>query len=232
MVKKTALTSITLVPITFRMVISVGKEPAMIGDAIFLRGEVGLLRRESVKLTTEENFNELDGVLELLEQEDGAPTDENTIGWLHYFEKLEDWDVHEKAKYVVEVKLPKRQFEALVIAVSQGKLPSEILIETEGMSYDVQPDGRGKVWDNKTSPRLPIKSISFTTPLIGGDPNDSWDDRSPEDGMPPSRSQLNQVTTVLNELKNKLDSIHSKLYWLVIILLIAMLAVLLWSFFG
>ena len=79
--KKNSPHSITLVPITFRMVVSVGKEPAMISDAIFLRGEARLQRRESIKLTTEENFHELDGVLELLEQQDGAPTDENA-NWL------------------------------------------------------------------------------------------------------------------------------------------------------
>jgi hypothetical protein len=90
------------------------------------------------------------------------------------------------------------------------------------MIYDWQPDGSGKVWDNKTSPQLPIKSILFITPLIGGDPHDSLDDRSPEDGMPPLRAQLNQLTSVLNQLRHEL-------FWLVI-LLVVMLAVLLWRY--
>lgn len=192
-------------------------------------GQARLQRRESVKLATEEDFNEMVGVLRLIEQEGEEPANDKPIGWMSYVGEFHDDLSHEKACYQLDVKIPRRRFNALMVAVNQGKLPSQISVETEGMIYDWQPDGSGKVWDNKTSPQIPIVSIWFITPLIGGDPRDFLDDRSPEDGMPPSRAQLNQVTFVLNELKTKFESVHSELYW-VVILLVAMLAVLLWRY--
>ncbi len=258
-----ATTSLTLVPTTFRLFVSVEKQAT---ETLVLLGEARLQGGESVSLATEENFNEMIGCLRLVEQEGEEPENDKPIGLMSYVEEFhDDLGYQKKASYQLDVKIPKRRFEALMVAVNMGKLPSQISIETEGMSQDWQPDGSGKVWDNKTSPQIPIVSIWFITPLIGGDPRDVLDDRSPEDGMPPSRAQLNQVTTVLNELKNKfdflddaedgmppsraqlnevttvlnevttalkelgnkLDSMHTKVFWLVI-LLVAMLAVLLW----
>ena len=180
-------------------------------------------------MATEEDFNKLDGFLRLVEQESEETTDENPIGWLSYTEEYKGIEEYLKASYTVNVNLPKRRFEALLTAVNKGRLPSEISITTEGMSYDWQPDGSGKIWDNKTTPQIPIKSMDFIVPLVGRDPLDFLDDRNEEDGMAPSRAQLNQVTTVLNELGNRLDSMHRKLFWLVI-LMVVMLAVLLWRY--
>lgn len=103
-------------------------------------------------------------------------------------------------------------------------MPSEISIDVSGMTYDWQPDGSGKKWDNKSSPEVPISSIRFFIPLIGGDPHDFFDDRSPEDGMPPSRAQFNQVTATLNQIENKLESITNQFFWLIIVMAILMFA--------
>jgi hypothetical protein len=120
------------------------------------------------------------------------------------------------------VNLPKRRFEALLTAVNKGRLPSQISITTEGMSYDWQPDGSGKIWDNKNTPRIPIKSMDFIVPLVGRDPLDFLDDRNEEEGMPPSRAQLNQVISGLTQLRQSMS-------WL-LILLGLLLAILVWRY--
>lgn len=167
-------TILTLVPTAFRLLVNVEKEEE---DRLVLLGETRLKRRESVKLTTEEDFDKLDGVLRLVEQE-GEEEDENSIGRLSYTKEFKGALDYLKASYTVDVKLPKRRFEALLTVVNQGRLPSEISITTEGMTYDWQPDGSGKIWDNKNTPRIPIKSIYFIVPLVGRDPLDFLDDET------------------------------------------------------
>ena len=209
---------LNLVPTTFRWFVNAAPEE------IILLGELRLGRGESVKLATEENFNDLEGTLRLVEQED-KPLEENApIGQMYYVEKYDDVLSSHKTNYTVDVKISRRRLEPLLAAVNLGRLPSHISIDVEGMTYDWQPDGSGKIWDNKTSPYLPIKSMYFITPLIGGDPHDCFDDRSPEDGMPPSRAQLNQVTAILKQIENKLESVTNRISWLIFFLAILMFA--------
>jgi hypothetical protein len=141
-------TSITLVPTTFRLLVNVNKEEQ---ERLVLLGNARLSYRESVKLATEENFTEMVGGLRLIEQEGEERESDKPIGWMSYLEEFQDNVdlIHEKASYHLNVKIPRRRFEALVMAMSQGKLPSEISVETEGMTFDWQPDGSGKVWDNQ-----------------------------------------------------------------------------------
>src|SRR5918995_149975 len=106
-------------------------------------------------------------------------------------------DYHHNASYQLDVHIPRQRLRALIEPVSQRRIPSQISVEigdTQGMKYDWQPDGSAKIWDNKNSSQIPIKAVSFMIPLIGGDPYDFLDDRSIEDGMPPSYAQLNQIT--------------------------------------
>lgn len=218
--------NLDLVPTSFRLLVNVDGEEA---DRIVMLGELRLNRRESVKLATGEDFDKLDGVLRLIKQDGEELDGEKPIGWLYYCGEISDDLSHHKASYQIDVQVPGRRFEALLTAVSQGRLPSYISIESEGMTYDWQPDGSGKIWDNKTSPQIPITSLCFITPLIGGDPHDFLDDRPAEEGMPPSRAQLNHVIFSLNELKNKLDSVQNHSFWLVILVVI-LLASLIWRY--
>jgi hypothetical protein len=107
MVKRTSL---TLVPTTFsRLVVSVEKET----NAIVLVRQARLQRRESVKLATEEDFNEMVGVLRLIEQVGEEPENDKPIGWMSYVGEFHDDLSHEKACYQLDVKIPRRRFNAL-----------------------------------------------------------------------------------------------------------------------
>lgn len=217
-------TILNVVPTAFRLLVNVekGEEARLV-----LLGQTRLKHRESVKLATEEDFDKLDGVLRLVEQEGEEPINENEnpIGWLYYTPEIDGVDFHHKAAYTVDVKLPRPRFEALLTAVNQGRLPSEISITTEGMSYDWQPDGSGKIWDNMSTPQVPIKAMFFIVPLVGPDPLDFLDNRNAEDTMPPSRAQLNQVISDLAQLRRKLESMT----WL-LILLAFFLAAIIWHY--
>src|SRR5712692_10356410 len=177
--------SLDLVPTSFRLFVEAREN--------VLLGEIQLKRRQSVKLTTDEDFNKLDGILRLVEETNEGSHDSKPIGWITYCEEFNMIDSYSKASYTVEVCIPRTRFELLLAAVNRGKMPSQITVDVEGMTFDWQPNGSGKVWDNKSSKQLPIKSVFFITPLVGGDPHDFLDDRSPEDGIPPNRAQLNQI---------------------------------------
>jgi hypothetical protein len=204
-------TILNLAPTAFKLLVNVEKEDEA---RLVLLGNTRLKHRESGKLATEEDFDKLDGVLRLVEHEGEEPTNDNPTGWLYYTPEIDQVDFHHKATYTIDVKLPKARFEALLTAVNQGRLPSEISITIAGMSYDWQPDGSGKIWDNKNNPQIPIRAMFFIVPLVGPDPLDFLDDRNAEDTMPPSRAQLNQVISDLAQLRGKLESMS----WLLILL--------------
>jgi hypothetical protein len=103
-----------------------------------------------------------------------------------------------------------------------GRLPSEISISVAGMTFDWQPDGSGKVWDNKTSPQLQITAISFITPLIGGDPHDFLDERTEEDTILPTRAQVNELLASINRIRGNSNELVICLFVIIILQLIVM----------
>ena len=56
-----------------------------------------------------------------------------------------------------------------LLEMARGRLfPSEIVVHIfndYGMKYGWEPDGRGKEWNTKDHPRLPVEAISFRIPL-------------------------------------------------------------------
>jgi hypothetical protein len=194
-------------------------------ERVVLLAALALKGRQSVQLTTEEDFTKFEGNLRLIEETSEESQDECPIGWMTYCAESSGIDYHSNATYQLDVRVPTRRFRALGETANQGRMPSLISVEigdTKGMKRDWQPDGSGKIWDNKNFPQLPIKSIFFITPLNGGDPKDVLDDGMPEDGMPPSRASVNQVTSLLKQVNNKLS-------WLMISVLI-LFAVVIWRY--
>ncbi len=217
---------LNLVPTSFRLSINVDNDA---DESILLVGWVRLEHEESVKLATDEEFNKLEGVLRLIEQKSEETEDAKPIGWMTYVPEFSsDLDFH-KATYQLDIRIPRRRFELLVSTVSQGRMPSGISINVQGMSYDWQPDGSGKIWDNKKCPQLPIRSLSIGAPLIGRDPRDFLDDRNEEDSMPPSRAQINELISNLQELKSALKSVPWKLTC-ILILVGVLFGTYLWRF--
>ena len=220
---------VEFVPTSVYLFFKVGKE----GLNKSIGGKIRLKGWQSVKLATEEDLNKLEGKLIVFQATDEGEN-QTPIGYISYWGEYEVPEQHSPASYTVDVTIPTTVFDDLVTEVSRGKMPSEICIEVDGMKYDSQPDGSGKGWDNKASKELPIDNISFVSSLIGAetgaDTRDSLDDMSPpEDSMPPSRAQLNQVTSSLNDLKSKMESVRSELSWLIILVGI-IFATFLWRF--
>ncbi len=207
-----------LVPTTIRLLVDVEKGE---DEKIVLVGEMKLKSRESMKLSTEEDFEKLEGIFRLVDTGE-KDDDDKPIGVFYYCKESESLleGYHIRASYTLDVQIPRRRFDALLAAVSQGRLPSGISIKVAGMSYDWQPDGSGKIWDNKSAPQLPIASIKFYVPIIGGDPHDLLDARNAEDSVRPSRAQINQVASSLDELKGALQSMHRTLVWIMILMVL------------
>lgn len=219
------LVNLTLVPTSFTLWIIEGNEQDNnINEQennIRLSGQLRLGEGETVTLTTEEEFDNLRGTLSLVEQTSEVHQEDGSIGTISYY----------KAGYTVYLHLSKPRFEVLLAAIARGQMPSEISVDIDGMKYDrenCESSPFGIKWDNKTSPRLPIKSIRFIAPMIGPDPDFS-NDRSREDSMPPSRAQFSQLTSAVSEIKTRLDSLHTQLSWLVIIMVI-LFAALIWRY--
>jgi hypothetical protein len=175
-----------LVPTSCGLLVNVDKGD---DEQIVLLGEVKLKRGESVNLSNED-FEKLEGKIRIVDARTDLLNDDKPIGRLTYFKEI--------ASYELDVKIPTRRFDALLTTVTQGRLPSEISITVAGMTYDWQPDGSGKKWDNKKRPDLPITSITIYTALIGGDPRDFFDARTIEETLPPTRAQLKVLLEAIN----------------------------------
>ena len=149
---------------------------------VFSGGQLRLQSGQSVQLATGKDLNKLDGELSLtlVEHEYEEEEKNRPIGWISYSEGYKDWmKIYHKAFYSMQIRIPRRQFGPLLTALNQGRLPSLILLDVEGLT-SVSPDGSYKQWDNKNSPNLQITSIEFITSLIsaaqliGGHPHDFW----------------------------------------------------------
>jgi hypothetical protein len=131
--------------------------------------------------------------------------------------------MYHKASYTLDVKMSTRRFESILAAVSQGRMRSGISIRIGGMKYDWQPDGSGKICDNKNDPHLPVSSISVYIPLIGGDPHDFFDDRTPDDSTGPTRAQFNSLLAKIDYVLG-----NSKETVICLVIVICLLALLVW----
>jgi hypothetical protein len=175
---------------------------------------VRLAQGESMNLTSGEMFGELDGQVTVFPETTEAQEQLSGFGTLRYFAAIDD-DFHSyPPNFIIQAALHMRQFEQLLSAAKLGRIPSEISVDVEGMEYDWRPDGSGKKWDNKASPRLPVNSVRFSVPLVCISDDDSSERHVSESAMPATRLQMDQ-------LMQRLDS-HSKtlrhIFWAVVVL--------------
>jgi len=95
------------------------------------------------------------------------------------------------------VLVSKEGFDHLLAVVSQGRLPSILAIEVEGLTRE----SGGTKWDNKNTPTLPIAGIKFDIPLSGGDPHDVFDGQTIDDSNPPTRAQLDKLLERVDHIR-------------------------------
>src|SRR5262245_49930043 len=175
---------LNLVPTAFRSYIKINTDD---GESIQWGGRVRLQQGFSVELATGEDLNKLDGELtmELVENDRKGEAKNKPIGWMSYSKGFKDWmKIDHKASYFMLIRIPRGQFGALLTALSQGRSPSLISLDVDGLDpMGVVAGVSYQKWDNKNSPLLPITSIDFITSmiagdqLIGGHPHDFLDKR-------------------------------------------------------
>ena len=178
--------------------------------------DVRLGRGESIKLTTYENFSELEGHLRLYPDTDPRRAEDKPTGFIAYVEA--QGIVDEPPSYLIQVWLPTVYFDELVSAARHGRIPSKMHIEVEGMEYDWRPDGSGKKWDNKASQHLKVTSFDFTLPLFLPVSTDEVRRSPSEEGMSPTRAQFDQLVERIDRRTAETNERLTTLFWLAIII--------------
>lgn len=176
---------------------------------------------ESLTLTTGNTFDDLEAYLHvrpLAEQ-----TDLGEVGTFDYFDPRDPRDAtsYTRPKCFVLVTVAESDFLRLLTSAQLGHLPEEISLDVEGMTYDWQPDGHGKTWDNKTTPRLRIKAVHFAVPLFAIDSPSEKEDPGSSGVLPPTRIQIIELRRAVEELRKDLSA---RLLWLSCELLILAVA--------
>ncbi len=189
--------------------------------------------RESVTLSTEEKFEDLDSRISVFAAETDESKDivariekrllkdgQKGIGFIQYVPAIsDDLGLYVRASCSVRVFVPKVTFDELLAAARLGRLPSHISIEVEGMQYDWQPDGSGKKWDNKAFPELAVTSIGFGgVPLVAPTMSSSFDRDLSAQVFPPTRSQLNELSEKLDLLVIETKRGLRSLLWAVLVI--------------
>ena len=125
--------------------------------------------RIDVRLSTDENFFALDGIMRVCTE--SSPNRENltTCGRIVYIPSLESTidSVSYPSCYQIDIRVPQATFDNLLASARLAQIPSIIMVEAQGaIEMDWQPDGSGMKWDNKAAPELTISSVTFIVPLL------------------------------------------------------------------
>ncbi len=162
---------------------------------------VRLAEYESVKLSTDEQLEKLDGYVTIRRQELDAKEYSQAIGSLSYYQ----------SRYNINIFLPADQYNDLVEAARLGRTPSFIMITERGMEL-----GRGSSmkWDNNTSPHLLISCVTFSIPL--SEVNQDSVAPTMANYLPPTRSDAIYLVKAMRELWIAIHGINTKLTWLVV----------------
>jgi len=178
---------------------------------------VRLASGESMKLTTDEKFEELDGGITIFGDGDSVKDKQKGVGVLRYFEAGDDAGNPSVAHYTAEIHISGDQFNELVFAARLGRLPSEIVIDVESLKQDSQHYVRRKTWDNKTSPQLAITTANFSVPLVISVPSENPEDYSSAMATPPTRAQFDRLLI-------RLEDIRAEIKHMLVLLLLSVLA--------
>lgn len=179
---------------------------------------VQLAQRESIKLSSDEKFENLDGRVTVFPDVGETQEDQNAFGTLHYFAARDDDFYPFPPSFIVQTTIPQGQFDELLSAAKFGRVPSKISVDIEGMEHDWQPDGSGKKWDNKASPRLPVNSVRFSVPLIPYTDEDGSERRRSENAMPATVLQVDQLMQRLDNHTGEITKTLRHVFWAIVIL--------------
>lgn len=134
-------------------------------DQILLSYQISLKPFTEIELTTKENFKDLIGHVTIRAKTERSEEKSEGIGKMLYSPAIENVDARyaDNARYIVNVFVPKSQFDEILATARAGYIPSDVLISVSGMDYGCDEDDL--LWNNKTFPQLQVDSIALTIPL-------------------------------------------------------------------
>ncbi len=159
-------------PTKARLVLEENKESVLVM-------KVALAKGESVELATGGTLQALAGVLRIRERRtDKWQGNGKGVGSLVYVDAGRGGD-QDSAKFQINISISTKKFDALLKIAISGRLPSKFFVdagekvsrnETRGMTYRMTPEGRTKVWDNKSFAFLPVTNFSAIIPITVPEP--------------------------------------------------------------
>lgn len=155
-------------PTKARLVIEEGKESVLVMKVVAAKGE-------SVELATGGKLEELTGVLRVRENTpDAAEGNGKGVGSLVYVAPSGPGEEPQAARFQINILMSAKKFDALIQVALSGRLPTKFFVnagkrvsrmETKGLTYRKEAEGRTKVWDNKTFRSLMVTSFVVILPI-------------------------------------------------------------------
>jgi hypothetical protein len=177
---------------------------------------------EYVNLSNGKQLRDIDGSIHIYPQVESIEEETLGIGWIRFMAAPDQSvsDVYYPSRpdmYHIEVSLPSSQFSRLVEAAQNGRIPKLISVNARGMELPYESSFK---WDIKSSPVLPIASISFTIPLTIGETILNEDTL-----IEPTQLQVSNLHQEVGVLAAAIQGINKRLQWLlaVMILLVVVL---------
>jgi len=155
-------------PTKVRLVIEGGRESVLVMKVVAAKGE-------SVELATGGKLELLTGVLRIRERM-GDPGQDNGrgVGSLVFVAPSGTGEEQQAAKFQINILMSAKKFDALLQVALSGRLPTKFFVDagekvsrtaTKGLSYRMGPEGRTKIWDNKSFRSLLVTNFVVILPI-------------------------------------------------------------------
>src|SRR5271167_2289437 len=155
-------------PTKARLVIEEGKESVLVMKVVAAKGE-------SVKLATGGRLELLTGVLRVREcKADAGQGNRKGVGSLVFVPPSGPGEVRQAAKFQINILMSAKKFDALLQVALSGRLPTKFFVNagervsrtaTKGLNYRKGPEGRTKIWDNKSFRSLLVTHFVVILPI-------------------------------------------------------------------
>jgi hypothetical protein len=168
---------------------------------------------EYIKLSNGKQLQDIDGSIHIYPLVETIEEDALGIGWIRFMAAPVS-DMHYPTRpdmYFIEAKLPPLQFSRLVAAVQNGRIPKLVTVDARGMEL---PYESAYKWDIKSSPVLPIASISFAIPLTIGETVFKEDTL-----IESTQLQVSNLRQEVGTLGAAIHGINKRLQWLLAVMI-------------
>ena len=155
-------------PTKVRLVIEADRESVLVMKVVAAKGE-------SVELATGGKLELLTGVLRIRERKADAEQDNGRgVGSLVFVPPSGTGEEQQAAKFQINILMSPKKFDALLQVALSGRLPTKFFVDagervsrtaTKGMSYRMGPEGRTRIWDNKSFRSLLVTNFVAILPI-------------------------------------------------------------------